>query len=103
MTALFVLMAELLIYPALAGIYRNSWLETRAQAAQIAALAVEAAPDGRVGDELSRQLLAQSQVVSVAVQAEDRRELILAPSLDLSGSEIITIDVRRQSVLDPVF
>ncbi len=103
MTALFVLIAELLIYPALAGIYRNGWLEGRAQAAQIAALAVEAAPEGRVGDELSRQLLTQSQVVSVAVQAQDFRELILAPSLDLSGSEIVTIDLRTQSVLDPVF
>ncbi|HEX5006132.1 MAG TPA: HAMP domain-containing sensor histidine kinase, partial [Hyphomonadaceae bacterium] len=103
MTALFVLIAELLIYPALAGIYRNGWLEGRAQAAQIAALAVEAAPDGRVGDELSRQLLAQSQVVSVAVQARDFREMVLAPSLDLAGSEIITIDLRKQSILDPVF
>jgi signal transduction histidine kinase len=103
MTALFVLIAELLIYPALAGIFRNGWLEGRAQAAQIAALAVEAAPEGRVGDELSRQLLAQSQVVSVAVQAQDFREMILAPSLDLSGSEIITVDLRKQSMLDPVF
>mgnify|MGYP003581025791 CR=1 FL=1 len=102
MTALFVLIAELLIYPALAGIYRNGWLEGRAQAAQIAALAVEAAPEGRVGDELSRQLLAQSQVVSVAVQAEDFREMILAPSLDLSGSEIITVDLRKETALSAV-
>jgi signal transduction histidine kinase len=103
MTALFVLVAELLIYPARAGIYRNGWLEGRGQAAQIAALAVEAAPDGRVGDELSRQLLAQSQVVSVAVQARDFREMVLSPSLSLSDAEIITIDLRKQSVLDPVF
>jgi hypothetical protein len=103
MTALFVLIAELLIYPALAGIFRNGWLEGRAQAAQIAALAVEAAPEGRVGDELSRQLLTQSQVVSVAVQAQDFREMILAPSLDLAGAEIITVDLRKQSLLDPVF
>ncbi len=92
----------MLIYPALAGIYRNGWLEQRAQAAQIAALAVEAAPDGRVSDELSRQLLAQSQVVSVAVQGEDIREMILAPSLELSG-ELVSIDLRDQSGLRPIF
>jgi signal transduction histidine kinase len=96
-----VLVAQLLIYPALAGIFRNGWLEGRAQAAQIAALAVEAAPDGRVSDELSRQLLAQSQVVSVAVQGEDIREMILAPSLELSG-ELVTVDLRRQSGLTPL-
>src|SRR5690349_13947457 len=53
LTTAFVLFATLLIYPVLAGTYRNNWLEQRAQAAQIAALAVTAAPDGRVSDELS--------------------------------------------------
>jgi signal transduction histidine kinase len=101
LTAVFVLFAELLIYPVLAGIYRNNWLEQRGQAAQIAALAVEAAPDGRVGDELSRELLTQAQVVSVAVQGEDFRELILAPSIEISG-ELITIDLRKQAGLSGI-
>lgn len=95
LTAGFVLFAELLIYPVLAGTYRNNWLETRAQAAQIAALAVEAAPDGRVSEELSRQLLTQAQVVSVAVQEKEFREQILAPSVDISG-DLITIDLRNE-------
>jgi hypothetical protein len=73
LTAGFVLFATFLIYPVLAGTFRNNWLATRAQAAQIAALAVEAAPDGRVSEELSRQLLAQAQVVSVVVQEQDFR------------------------------
>ena len=98
LTAVFVLFAELLIYPVLAGIYRNNWLDQRAQAAQIAALAVEAAPDGRVSDELSRQLLAQAQVVSVAVQGEDFRELVLSPSMDIRGG-LVTVDLRRQDGL----
>ena len=101
LTAAFVFLAELLIYPALAGIFRNGWLEGRAQAAQIAVLAVEAAPDGRVGDELSRQLLTSAQVVAVAVQGAESREMILAPSLDLAGADIVTIDLRKQGMLDP--
>lgn len=98
LTAIFVLFAELLIYPVLAGISRDNWLTQRGQAAQIAALAVEAAPDGRVSAELSRELLTQAQVISVAVQGEDFRELILAPSMDITGS-LVTVDLRQQGGL----
>lgn len=99
LTAGFVLFAELLIYPVLAGTYRNNWLEQRAQAAQIAALAVEAAPDGRVSEELSRQLLSRAQVVSVVVQEQDFRGEILPPSIDISG-ELIAIDLRSEGMID---
>jgi len=96
LTTGFVLFATLLIYPVLAGSYRNNWLAQRAQAAEIAALAVEAAPDGRVSDELSVQLLTQAQVVSVAVQEREFREQILAPSIDI-GKDLVTIDLRNES------
>lgn len=95
LTTGFVLFATLLIYPVLAGTYRNNWLEQRAQAAQIAALAVTAAPDGRVSDELSLQLLAQAQVIAVAVQEQEFREQILAPSIDI-GPDLVTIDLRTE-------
>ncbi|MBK8838182.1 MAG: HAMP domain-containing histidine kinase [Hyphomonadaceae bacterium] len=95
LTTGFVLFATLLIYPVLAGSFRNTWLMQRAQAAEIAALAVEAAPDGRVSDELSLQLLTQAQVVSVAVQEQDFREQILAPSIEI-GQDLVTIDLRTE-------
>ncbi|MEZ6030744.1 MAG: HAMP domain-containing sensor histidine kinase [Hyphomonadaceae bacterium] len=101
LTAAFVLFAEFLIYPVLAGSYRNSWLATRAQAAQIAALAVEAAPDGRVSEELSRQLLAQAQVVSVAVQEQDFRGEILPPSIKIEG-DLVSIDLRTEGMIDGI-
>ncbi|MEP7209224.1 MAG: sensor histidine kinase, partial [Alphaproteobacteria bacterium] len=59
LTVGFILFAELLIFPLLAANARRGWLQQRAQAAQIAALAVEAAPDGRVSEGLSRELLSQ--------------------------------------------
>ncbi len=93
LTVGFILIAELLIFPLLAANARNGWLQGRAQAAQIAALAVEAAPDGRVSEGLSRELLSQAQVVSVAVQADDFRELVLAPSIDIKGP-LIRVDLR---------
>ena len=99
LTAAFVLFATFLIYPVLAGTFRNNWLTTRAQAAQIAALAVEAAPDGRVSEELSRQLLAQAQVVSVAVQEQDFRGEILPPSIEIAG-ELVPIDLRSEGMMD---
>lgn len=95
LTTGFILFATLLIYPVLAGTYRDNWLLQRAQAAEIAALAVEAAPDGRVSDELSVQLMTQAQVVSVAVQEQEFREQILAPSIDISP-DLVTIDLRNE-------
>ena len=101
LTTGFVLFAILLAYPVLAAGFRTNWLLQRGQAAQIAALAVEAAPDGRVSEELSRQLLASAQVVSVAVQAKDFRGEILPPSVDI-GHDLIPIDMRNQTLIDGV-
>lgn len=101
LTAGFVLFAEFLIYPVLVGTVRNTWLEQRGQAAQIAALAVEAAPDGRVSDELSRQLLTSAQVISVAVQEKDFRGIILPPSIDI-GHDLVTVDLREENGLSGI-
>jgi hypothetical protein len=101
LTAGLVLLAELIILTPLVASYRDGWLRERASAAQIAALAVEAAPDGRVSDGLSRELLAQAQVVSVAVSGADFRELILAPSLEITG-ELVTIDMRGEADAESV-
>lgn len=101
LTSGFVFFAITLTYPVLAAGFRTTWLLQRGQAAQIAALAVEAAPDGRVSEELSRQLLESAQVVSVAVQAKDFRGEILPPAIDIGG-DLIPIDMRNQSLIDGV-
>lgn len=96
-----ILLALLLFYPLLAAGFRTTWLAERAQAAQIAALAVEAAPDGRVSDELSLELLDRAQVIAVAIVAEDRRELVLSPSIAIGGP-IIPVDLEAQSVFSAI-
>ena len=101
LTTGFILFAVLLAYPVLAAGFRTNWLLQRGQAAQIAALAVEAAPDGRVSEELSRQLLESAQVVSVAVQGPDFRGEILPPSVDI-GRDLVSIDMRNQSLIDGI-
>ena len=77
LTLLFVMLAELLILaPSLAS-YEEGRLEERVRAAELASLAVEASPDQVVTDRLSSQLLAGAGVVSVAVQSEGIRRLLL--------------------------
>lgn len=91
----------LLSYPIFAAGFRNTWLLQRGQAAEIAVLAVEAAPDGRVSEELSRQLLERAQVVSVAVEERDFRGEILAPAIDINGP-LVPIDMRKETIIDGV-
>jgi signal transduction histidine kinase len=77
LTLLFVMLAELLILaPSLAS-YEEGRLEERVRAAELASLAVEASPDQVVTDSLSSQLLAGAGVVSVAVQSDGIRRLLL--------------------------
>jgi hypothetical protein len=53
---LFVMIGELLIFlPSLAN-YRVSWLKGRIAMAEVAALAVEAAPDNRISDDCAELL-----------------------------------------------
>ncbi len=94
LTALFVMAAELLILaPSLAD-YLQSRLEERVRAAELASLAVEAAPDQIITDTLSGQLLNGAGVVSVAVQSDGIRRLLLqGPSMKRAPE---LIDLRRR-------
>ncbi len=98
LTALFVLTTELFILlPSLAS-FEVGWLTDRVRAAELASLAVEAAPAGVVSDQLSGRLLKGAGVVSVAVQSEGSRRLLLAaPHMKQPPS---LIDLRQQNVAD---
>ena len=77
LTALFVMLAELLILAPSLAAYEEGRLEERVRAAELASLAVEASPDQVVTDTLSSQLLNGAGVVSVAVQSDGIRRLLL--------------------------
>jgi signal transduction histidine kinase len=98
LTALFVLTAQLFILlPSLAS-FEVGWLTDRVRAAELASLAVEAAPAGVVSDYLSARLLKGAGVVSVAVQSEGSRRLLLAaPRMPRPPT---LIDLRSQNVAD---
>jgi signal transduction histidine kinase len=98
LTALFVLVAQLFILlPSLAS-FEVGWLTDRVRAAELASLAVEAAPAGVVSDKLSARLLKGAGVVSVAVQSEGSRRLLLAaPRMPQPPT---LIDLRSQNIAD---
>src|SRR5439155_24097265 len=104
LTALFVVFANLLILPPNLAALQEAWLLDRLRAAELASLAADAAPNGVVTEGLSRQLLAGAGVVSVAIQEDGVRRLILqAPSLKRTP---YLIDLRAKtavsSLTDPI-
>ena len=95
LTALFVALAELLILgPALAS-YEEGWLLDRVRAAELASLAVEAAPAGVVSDALAGELLEGAGVVLVAVQSDGTRRLLLAAPRMARAPELV--DLRHEN------
>ncbi|MEE8173607.1 MAG: HAMP domain-containing sensor histidine kinase [Alphaproteobacteria bacterium] len=81
LTIIFVLIGEVLIYVPSVARYRHVFLQERIEAARIAALAVEAAPDGMVTEELRKMLLVHSGVLQVSLKREERRMLILVSEM----------------------
>lgn len=77
LTLLFVMLAEVLIFVPSVANYRVKWLTDRLTAARLAAIAADAVPDGRVPDMVRRDLLASTQVLSVAIKRDERRRMVL--------------------------
>ena len=77
LTALFVMLAEVLIFvPSIAN-FRVVWLTDRLTAARLASLAAEAAPGGVVPPAVRSELLNTAQLKSVAIKTGKRRQLVL--------------------------
>ncbi|MEM7620533.1 MAG: HAMP domain-containing sensor histidine kinase [Pseudomonadota bacterium] len=81
MTIVFVMIAEVLIFLPSVANFRKNWLMARLNAAQIAALAVEAAPDNKVPEMLHEELLKNAQVYGVALRRASARQLVLPPKM----------------------
>ncbi len=71
LTAVFVMLAEILIFlPSIAN-YRISWLNDRLTAANVAALAAEAVPGRNVPPALRNELVRTALVRAVAIRAAE--------------------------------
>ena len=77
LTVLFVMVGEVLIFlPSIAN-YRVGWLQNRIAIAEVAVLAVEAAPNQLVSNDLRKELLRGAGVNVVALKQGNSRHLML--------------------------
>ena len=81
LTVIFVLIGEVFIYVPSVARYRVVYLQEKIEAARIAALAVEAAPDHMVTEEMRRNLLVHSGVLQVSIKRDAQRTLILVSEM----------------------
>ena len=98
LTALFVMTGTLLILGPSVAAYEEGWLTDRVRLAEVASLAVEAAPAGVVSDRMAGQLLNGAGVISVSVQSEGVRRLLLAAPR-LSRTPLL-VDLRDRNAFD---
>jgi signal transduction histidine kinase len=98
---LFVMIGELLIFlPSLAN-YRVGWLKGRIAMAEVAALAVEAAPDNQISDDLRKELLSAAGVEVVALKRDQSRHLVLTSKEPLTV--VARYDLRETRIFQLLF
>lgn len=80
LTIVFVMLGEVLIFlPSIAN-FRIQWFKTRIAQAEIAALALEAAPDQLLNDDLRSEILTGAGVAAVSLKKGEKRQLVLRDS-----------------------
>lgn len=102
LTVLFVMIAEVLIFLPSAASFRSAWIARKLEAAQLASLAVEAAPQGMVPMALGEEILAGAGARSVALKRFGQRQLLLQG--DPIDGPVVMVDRRKpamwRSILD---
>ncbi len=96
LTLIFVLLAEVLVFVPAVARFREDYLLTRLERAQIAALALLAS-DGQISDKLAEELLATAGVYNVVLRRDAVRELVL--SSPVPGPAVATYDLRDSQPL----
>lgn len=93
LTIFFVMVAEVLIYvPSIAN-FRLAYLEERIAASHIATLALEAAPDYMISDELQARLLAQAEVLAVVLKRAESRRLVLGSAMPPKVDDVFDLSI----------
>ena len=97
LTLAVIMLAEILIFVPSVANFRDTWLNDRLRFAEIAALAAEAAPEGRVPEALRQELLRSAQVKAVALKRKDMRMPLLLEDMPPDIAE--TFDLRSDGPL----
>lgn len=91
LTIIFVMLAEVLIFVPSVARFREDFLLSRLERAQIASLALLAS-DGTISDKLAEELLVNAGVYNVVLRRDELRELVL--SSPVPGPISATYDLR---------
>ncbi|MBB4038959.1 signal transduction histidine kinase [Microvirga flocculans] len=104
LTALFVMIAEVLIYvPSIAN-FRLTWLNDRLAAAQIAAMVLDAAPEESLSEELEMRLLQGVGARAIALRGGGRRSLLAAGDMPPEVSKTVDLrDAQRMVLVKDAF
>ncbi len=97
LTILFVVLGGVIVLPPTLAAFEEQWLLDRIRAAELASTIAEADPGRKVTAPVRQQLLENAGVVSVAIQTEGMRRLILAAPRDLRDPYLV--DLRTQKPL----
>jgi signal transduction histidine kinase len=99
LTVAFVMLAEVMIYAPSVANFRLNWLKDQAGSAHLAILALEAAPEELIGEDLKAQLLSRAGAYAVVLNRADRRLLLYTgppPAID------VTVDLGTRSLLGDI-
>ncbi|MEM8554166.1 MAG: HAMP domain-containing sensor histidine kinase [Pseudomonadota bacterium] len=94
LTVIFVMIAEVLIFVPSVARYREDYLLSRLERAQIASLALLA--DEMIAEDLERELLENAGVFNVVLRRDEMRQLVLSSPIPSPIAE--TFDLRDASV-----
>ena len=96
LTLIFIMMTELLLFIPSVARYRESYLLSRLERAQIASLALLA--DDMISQELELELLKNAGVFNVVLRRDAARELVL--SSEFTGMISATYDLQNPTLLE---
>ena len=94
-TAIVVNFGGLLILPPALAAYEEQWLLDRVRAGELASTIAESDPELRVSDAVASQMFDQAGAVTVAVQVDGARRLVLPPKQPFETPYLV--DLRRQN------
>ncbi|MGB3146732.1 MAG: HAMP domain-containing sensor histidine kinase [Paracoccaceae bacterium] len=94
LTMLFVMLAEVMIFVPSVARFREDYILSRLERAQIASLALLAAGD-MIDEKLEQELLANAEVYNVVLRRDEVRQLVL--SSPIPGEIMASFDLRDAS------
>jgi len=94
LTIAFVMLAEMLLFIPSAALYRQNWLDERAQQAGLLAHALTGVPDYEATKVLTEQFMNDTDVALMSTKREGSKQLVLGSS-PIENGRIVSLDLRQ--------